>query len=447
MRAASLILTAGLFAFAGCKTGDKRGDDNGRTPGEPASRPKPAASDPLTGNHWLDSPLGANSKDATPPAGTWANPNDPNFDYKTESQQQLAGFVEDINGRKIGNAYVRVEPATGSGKPFGVYTTPDGSFLLPGLKQGASYTITVEVRDAERTLVGRAVAKAPNVRLRIPVMEGELPKGMRDEPRPEPPAGKKAAADSPTNSLANDLAPPPLWQSGSKAAADLPAPVPLGRDGNVYPARAGGDLPGDYSPTGPAPQWNASPAIGEDPIRTVRPELITGDKPPEWKAPAATIPPPDRKESKRIPRAEQFQLIDGLGRTRTLPSGRPGELILLDFMTTQCVPCKKMIPTLTALQEKYAARGLEVVAVTCDEEPLKTRTAVADRYRRNYELNYQVYVEASEAPGPLLKRFGIERYPTVVLLNSQGAVVWQGHPSKTAELVAAIEGQLQSAGR
>jgi thiol-disulfide isomerase/thioredoxin len=173
---------------------------------------------------------------------------------------------------------------------------------------------------------------------------------------------------------------------------------------------------------------------------------MTGDKPPEWKAPAANIPPPDRKESKRISRADQFQLVDTLGRTRTLPSGRPGELILLDFMTTQCVPCKKMIPTLTALQEKYASRGFEVVAVTCDEEPLKTRMAVADRYRRSNDLNYQLYVEESESPGPLLKRYNIERYPTVVLLNSQGTVVWQGHPSKTAELVAAIEGQLQAAG-
>jgi len=99
------------------------------------------------------------------------------------------------------------------------------------------------------------------------------------------------------------------------------------------------------------------------------------------------------------------------------------------------------------LHEKYASRGFEVVAVTCDEEPLKTRMAVADRYRRKHDLNYQLYVEANENPGPLMKRYNIERYPTVVLLNSLGVVVWQGHPSKTAELVAAIEGQLQAAGR
>jgi len=449
MRGWGHILCAGLIAFAGCKTGGKNSDDNGRVPGEPASRPKTPANDPIIGNHWLDNPTAAAgaSKDATPPAGTWANPNDPNYDYKTESQGQLAGFVEDVNGRKLGNAYVRVEPTTGQGKPYGVYTTPDGSFLLPGLKPGASYTITVQASDQERNLVGRAVAKAPNVRLRIPVMEGELPKSLQNETRPGPPPTPAKKSNDPISSIPNELAPPPLWQSGSRSSNDLPAPVPLGQDSQVFPARAGGDLPGEYSPTDPTPKWNASPSIGEDPIRTVRPELMTGDKPPDWRAPAANIPQAERKESKRISPAEQFQMIDVLGRTRTFPSGRPGELFLLDFMTTQCVPCKKMIPTLNALQEKYASRGFEVVGVTCDEEPLKTRMAVADRYRKKNELNYQLYVESSENVGPLMKRFNIERYPTVVLINSSGAVVWQGHPSKTNELVAAIEQQLQASGR
>ena len=88
-----------------------------------------------------------------------------------------------------------------------------------------------------------------------------------------------------------------------------------------------------------------------------------------------------------------------------------------------------------------------MIAVACDDEPLRTRTAVADRYRKKHELNYQLYAESSDRPGPLLKRFNIERYPTVVLLNSSGAVVWQGHPSKTDELVAVIEQQLRAAGR
>lgn len=454
MRGWGTIITAGLIAFAGCKSGDKRPDENGRTPGEPTSRPKSQSNDPLTGSHWLDNPTGAN-KDATPPAGTWANPNDPNYDYQTEARGQLAGFVEDVNGRKIGNAYVRVEQAGAQAKPFGVYTTADGSFLLPGLKPGASYTITVEARDQERTLVGRAIVKAPNVRLRIPVMEGELPKNFDTEPRSAPPPPKKGSDPlnkAPTSAIPGELSAPPLWQSGMRSSNDLPVPVPLGQDSKVFPARGNGDLPGEYSPTEPTPNWNAAPPIGQDPVPTIRPELMTGDKNPDWKAPTANItpkpvPPTDRNESKRISRAEQFQLVDVLGRTRTFPSGRQGELILLDFMTTNCVPCVKMIPTLTAIQEKYASRGLDVVAVTCDDEALRTRTAVADRYRKKYELNYQLYCETGDRPGPLLKRFNVERYPTVVLLNSSGAVVWQGHPSKTNELVAAIEQQLESAGR
>jgi thiol-disulfide isomerase/thioredoxin len=416
------------IAFAGCKSGDRDSNVNSK----PIIPPGSTSKDPASSGHWLDSPS-ATTKTQTPAAGTWVNPSDPNYDYATESRGQLAGFVVDDEGRKISNAFVRIESTSGAkAEPYGVLTTADGSFLLSGLKAGQSYTITVEAKDNERTLVGRAIAKAPNVRLRIPLMEGDAK--TKEKPITEP---KKPA---PTEEK-----PTPNLQSGAKPFdQDLPAPIALPTDNRLTPAR--GDLPtdGGFSPVEPRPVLPV-----EDPVRTIRPDLMTGDSRPDWRAPAANIPKSPAIPSTPAPdikpaaNPNQFQLVDVQNRTRNVPSGRAGELVLLDFMTTSCVPCVKMIPTLKVIQEKYAARGLDVIAVTCDDEPLKTRLAYAERYRKKYDLNYQLYAEPGNKPGPLLKRFGIERYPTVVLLNSAGDVLWQGHPSRTEELINVIEKNLR----
>jgi len=99
------------------------------------------------------------------------------------------------------------------------------------------------------------------------------------------------------------------------------------------------------------------------------------------------------------------------------------------------------------LQRKYGARGLEVVGVACDDESLQTRISVAEKYRMDHELNYGMYTETTRKPGELMKKFGVDRYPTVVLLDATGAVLWQGHPNKKDQLVSVIEAALRDAPR
>ena len=58
-------------------------------------------------------------------------------------------------------------------------------------------------------------------------------------------------------------------------------------------------------------------------------------------------------------------------------------------------------------------------------------------------MNYAIYAEPGQRPGQLMKRFGIDRFPTAVLLDARGAVLWQGNPSKVQDLVTAIEDNLR----
>jgi thiol-disulfide isomerase/thioredoxin len=131
-------------------------------------------------------------------------------------------------------------------------------------------------------------------------------------------------------------------------------------------------------------------------------------------------------------------LVDSLERPWSL-GDRSGSLVLLDFVSTNCVHCKRTIPILADLQSRYANNGLQLIGVLCDDVPQRQRAALAAKYQRDNGLNYAMYVEAGAEPGAVRDRFNVESYPTVVLLNGDGSVLWQGHPAKRTELEAAIK--------
>jgi thiol-disulfide isomerase/thioredoxin len=115
--------------------------------------------------------------------------------------------------------------------------------------------------------------------------------------------------------------------------------------------------------------------------------------------------------------------------------------VLIEFMTTTCVPCKQALPFLKDLQARYGASGLQLAGVVCDELPQRDRLAAATKYGRDNNLNYALYVEPGAA-GSVRDTFNVEGYPHVVLLNSAGKVLWTGHPGKRAELESAIKQHL-----
>ena len=153
-------------------------------------------------------------------------------------------------------------------------------------------------------------------------------------------------------------------------------------------------------------------------------------------------PPPDPKRSSAPVRAgANFALRDSQGRPWDFATNRGEALTLLDFMTSTCVPCKKAIPVLTGLQEKYGAAGLDVVGVVCDAVPMPQRVALADKYRHEFGLNYEMFTEDASQQGRLFERYADAStgYPFVVLLDATGTVLWKGNPANRGPLEAAIK--------
>ena len=66
------------------------------------------------------------------------------------------------------------------------------------------------------------------------------------------------------------------------------------------------------------------------------------------------------------------------------------------------------------------------------------RRELAAKYADEHRLNYLVYAEPGSAPGAVMRHFGVTTFPTLVLLDGTGAILWQGRPADMDELERAI---------
>ncbi|MBN9518726.1 redoxin domain-containing protein [bacterium] len=475
MRRGGGILVAAVLALAGCKSGGTRpADPKDKTPGAAASRPK-GKDIP-----WLDEALAKLPGGDTnvPKAGSWADPKSPNFNPAAEGRGVLAGRVLDPYNQPAKSVFIRIEAADarpGERAAAGVYTDNAGYFFTNGLKAGQAYTLTVNTSAESRPLFASVQTRPPNSALVLVLRDDLAPGGAGGGTSPPVPPGTTVLPPPTGVAPPAGAAPPPGVTppvTGLPPASDnippigLTPPPPRPADGNWSPsgsARPGvvGVPPTLGSPPGPPPA--VAPPAGTAPERTAEGPPVPGRPPatsipgPAFPAlpvspaapPPLVVPPPAGPTGKLMsnPRsattAANVTLIDALDREWNFASHKHGSLVLLDFMTTTCAPCKRAIPTLMELQSRYAGEGLELIGVVCDDVSPRERTALAARYQRENNLNYVLYTEPGELPGAVRDRFGVNAYPTVVLLGPDGSVLYKGHPGQRTELEAAIQRHLR----
>ncbi len=122
---------------------------------------------------------------------------------------------------------------------------------------------------------------------------------------------------------------------------------------------------------------------------------------------AATAP-------RRLP---AFTFRDGTGKAFTLADFK-GKTVLLNLWATWCVPCRKEMPTLDALQRALGGAEFEVVALNLDTRDLeKPKRFLAEINARDLAFYEDQSLSAFEA----LKRAGrVVGLPTTFLIDGQG---------------------------
>ena len=132
--------------------------------------------------------------------------------------------------------------------------------------------------------------------------------------------------------------------------------------------------------------------------------------------------------------APELSLADLEGRPLTWSVLR-GQVVLVDFWATWCAPCRKSMPELQALHDRYAARGFAVLGVSIDEgrAAAKVRKFVAAK-----KISYPIAIDSAESP--TWQRFRVKAVPAAFLVDRKGRVVaqWTG----TGVDVRELEGKL-----
>ncbi len=92
-----------------------------------------------------------------------------------------------------------------------------------------------------------------------------------------------------------------------------------------------------------------------------------------------------------------------------------GKVVYVDFWASWCGPCKQSFPFMNALQAKYKAQGLEVVAVNLD-----AKRDDADKFLAQVPAQFSI---AFDARGESAKRFEVKGMPSSYLIGRDGKVL------------------------
>lgn len=145
---------------------------------------------------------------------------------------------------------------------------------------------------------------------------------------------------------------------------------------------------------------------------------------------AAATPTPLPYVGKTLP-AWNFKIWNGKPVPLASLQGKPA---LVEIFRTGCQHCQEAAPFMTALQKRYAPRGLQIVAIQSpadfkDAQDPENQWPAIQNWIKQYQLNYPVAFDEGSRyfQGTLAKKFyggesGKLLYPTVLLLDKAGKI-------------------------
>lgn len=129
-----------------------------------------------------------------------------------------------------------------------------------------------------------------------------------------------------------------------------------------------------------------------------------------------------------------------------------GKCVIVDFWGYWCGPCVHQMPELFKLHAKYHDQGLEIIGIhvdlgTDEKEPVNSVEKLDLRLSKirkdvwkgedvpypvaivtGKETSYGTAIDAGNARSPIAALYGVQRYPTLILIDRQGNVVGRFHP-------------------
>jgi peroxiredoxin len=106
--------------------------------------------------------------------------------------------------------------------------------------------------------------------------------------------------------------------------------------------------------------------------------------------------------------------LKSLKQTNIKLSEQAGNVVLLNFWASWCAPCRKEMPLLNDLHNKYKALGFTVIGVNVEQE-----TDLAKSFISQAPVDFPILLDDSNKASKL---YNVSAMPTTVIIDRNGVV-------------------------
>jgi peroxiredoxin len=132
----------------------------------------------------------------------------------------------------------------------------------------------------------------------------------------------------------------------------------------------------------------------------------------------------DDKNRKKLLSAtvDDLYMTDIHGNLHTSESLK-GKVIVLDFWFTTCAPCIEEMPELNKIREEFGTDEVAYFGITFSEKEK------VEKFLERVKYDYTIVADSKN----LCDRFGIKFYPTTLVIDKKGKIVYSGDVMKYKE--------------
>lgn len=118
--------------------------------------------------------------------------------------------------------------------------------------------------------------------------------------------------------------------------------------------------------------------------------------------------------------------------TKVSLSDYRGQIVIIDFWGTWCLPCLEAMPELQRIHEKY--NEVTVLGVSTNEPA----NAEPEKFARNRNINYPILLDGEK----IIHKYNVQSYPTFYIIDKDGKIIYrsEGYGGGTGKKIEEVLG-------